>query len=488
MRERNLVIVFLFTLVFQGLVCAQNQDESQNLPNTLKIEENLIVQEVIQQDTSNINLIAPTPAQPPLKNLPISPLNSPPNWKILSAFDYQFTQAQLKQRLQIICANDEWKRWFLFKNNELHVVTETGTNYSTARLKLKGQHTPSLLGGRNYPFRYWRNTQEIKSLDYNGNTLPPIRVALDPGHLGGKWAEMEFRNFSKPGDANIAEGDLVLIVANKVRHKLEALGAQVYMIRETNEPVTAIRPQHLSQQVREYYPKFDIALDEKLQKLYQNQWFYQVAEIRERAELINEVIKPDLTLCLHLNAAEWGSDPKNPILRPKNHAHILLSGSGTKSEMAKPDQRLDLLLRALQGIYEEEQKIGTVFAKSLEKVTNLKPFIYKSTGKNTKKIPGHPYLWARNLLANRIYACPVIYYEPYVMNSVSDYPRFQHAIKNMGNPQVYTILDEYTDAIVDGFIEYYAKPQLNQTLRPAATIEEVTELEAFANQLENLSI
>ena len=406
-----------------------------------------------------------------IKNAPISPLINTPNWAILSAFDYHFTQAELSQRLRMICANDSWKSWFKFDNNQLHVVNQTGLNYSTSVLKIRTQYTPALLGGRNFPYRYWRTTREIKKLDYNGNILPPVRVAIDPGHLGGEWADMEFRNFSKPGDAKIAEGDLVLLVAKKVKAKLEKLGAQAYLVRDSSKPRTSIRPKNLANQVKEYYPKFNIQLDERTQNLYQNQWFYQIAEIRERATIINKKIKPDLTLCLHLNAVEWGSDPENPVLQDQSHGHILLSGAATTGEMAKPDQRLDLLLRALQGIFSEEQKLGTLFAKSLEDKTKLAAFSYSSGGKNTLKVTGHPYLWARNLLANRIYTCPVIYYEPYVMNSVSDYPRLQHALKFKNSPHVYTLLDEYADAVVDGFIKNYAQSPVSSTsiAEPATT-------------------
>ncbi len=486
LEARLFSFLLALLLVFQTLLLGQNQDLTTPLideVDTVNEAQEVQIVEPVQEAPAIVS--KPVPVQTSIKNLPISPLTDPPDWRILSAFDYQFTQAQLRERLKIICANNEWKRWFIFHNNELHVVTETGPNYATAVLKLKEQHTPSIIGGRRYPYRYWRTTQEIKSLDYNGNVLPPVRVALDPGHLGGRWAEMEFRNFAKPGDANVAEGDLVLMVANKVRHKLEALGAQVYMVRESDEPATPIRPEHLATEVKEYYPKFNIRLDARLQKLYQEQWFYQVAEIRERAELINDIIKPDVTICLHLNAVEWGSDPKNPVLRNQTHAHILLSGAATKSEMAKPDQRLDLLLRALQGIYKEEQKLGTALAKSLEQTTNLKAFTYKSAGKNTLKVAGHPYLWARNLLANRIYTCPVIYYEPYVMNSVTDYPRFQHAIENTYNPDVYTILDEYADAVVDGFIAHYAK---SEHLLIPPSIQENVELEDFANEFQPPSL
>ena len=39
-----------------------------------------------------------------------------------------------------------------------------------------------------------------------------------------------------------------------------------------------------------------------------------------------------------------------------------------------------------------------------------------------------PGVWARNLLANRIYGCPVVFLEPYIANSLATYPRAQNWI------------------------------------------------------------
>ena len=40
-------------------------------------------------------------------------------------------------------------------------------------------------------------------------------------------------------------------------------------------------------------------------------------------------------------------------------------------------------------------------------------------------VGGNPYVWARNLLANRLYRCPVVFLEPYVMNSQEVWERVQ---------------------------------------------------------------
>src|SRR5262249_40246153 len=77
-------------------------------------------------------------------------------------------------------------------------------------------------------------------------TLPParpekplsgLRIALDPGHLGGKWAKMEERWFQVGNSPPVQEGDLTLRVARLLAPRLRALGAKVSSVRNSSEPI-----------------------------------------------------------------------------------------------------------------------------------------------------------------------------------------------------------------------------------------------------------
>ena len=75
------------------------------------------------------------------------------------------------------------------------------------------------------------------------------------------------------------------------------------------------------------------------------------------------------------------------------------------------------------------------------------------------------YLWARNLLANRIFECPVVYLEPYCMNNAETYARIQagdyDGEREIAGKVRRSIFREYADAIVAGARAYYS------TARPA---------------------
>src|SRR5439155_1156551 len=96
-------------------------------------------------------------------------------------------------------------------------------------------------------------------------------------------------------------------------------------------------------------------------------------------------------------------------------------------------------------------------ANALATATGLPPFTY-TTG-NAVKAGANEYLWARNLLANRLFDCPVIYLEPYRMNHAEVYARIQagdfDGEREVAGKMRRSIFREYADAVVAGLRAYY---------------------------------
>ena len=119
--------------------------------------------------------------------------------------------------------------------------------------------------------------------------------------------------------------------------------------------------------------------------------------------------------------------------------------------------RFELLLKLLNGSGAQEAAVAAVVAPALAAATGLPPYQY--TGPNAVRIDNNPYLWARNLLANRLYECPVVYIEPYVMNSPEVFARVQagdyEGTREFGGVPRKSIFREYADAVADGLTAYY---------------------------------
>ena len=301
--------------------------------------------------------------------------------------------------------------------------------------------------------------------------LSGLRIALDPGHLGGEWAKMEERWFQVGNTQPVQEGDLTLKIARLLAPRLRELGAKVFFVRNGNEPVTAKRPDDFRELARKILirngvpqPRVDVLDPNDPEKEQTIRWqseilFYRYSEIRRRAALLNFKLHPDLVLCLHFNAEGWG-DPNNPTLTDNNHLHLLVNGSYLQQELEFDDERFEMIRRLLSRAYNEELPLADTIASAMARNTQLPPYQYPTTN-STTKVGTSGYVYARNLLATRLYRCPVVYCEPYVMNSKDAFARIQagdyEGTRNINGTERKSIFREYADSVADGLVEYYSK-------------------------------
>jgi hypothetical protein len=184
--------------------------------------------------------------------------------------------------------------------------------------------------------------------------------------------------------------------------------------------------------------------------------FYRVSEIRARAAKVNLQFKPDLVICLHLNAEPWG-DAATPQYSMNNHLHILINGCYAPVELMQQDQRYEMLQRLFLKVHEEELPLAEKVATAMAQSTGLPPFTYVTPQARAVGTTG--YVWARNLLANRLFQCPVIYLEPYVMNHEETYQRlllgdYEGKSYVQGKLQR-SIYEDYARGVVTGLVNYY---------------------------------
>ncbi|MEI6085173.1 MAG: N-acetylmuramoyl-L-alanine amidase, partial [Verrucomicrobiota bacterium] len=132
------------------------------------------------------------------------------------------------------------------------------------------------------------------------------KIVLDPGHIGGEWARLEERFFVRGKDRPIQEAELNLIVANLLQSRLTNAGIAVSLTKTNYQPVTTERPENFRAQAEYDVPaSADVAVRADTVRRRQEILFYRSAEIAARAKLVNEILQPDLTICIHFNAVEW---------------------------------------------------------------------------------------------------------------------------------------------------------------------------------------
>ncbi len=398
----------------------------------------------------------------------IATLGEQPNWSALNVFQKTITKEDFSQELRSVYAPDNAYRHYITILEDGALIRKSLASHEIFHLRFSTSET----AGKPPP-RYWRAASDMPEPPI-GKPLDGVKIALDPGHIGGTWAKMEERWFQIGSRKPVMEGDMTLLVARKLKRKLEAMGATVLMVRDATEPVTKARPANLRKEALEELRRRGV---KNIRKHYTGetdplktmsiQWqsellFYRMSEIRERGRIVNEKIKPDLVVALHFNAESWG-DPADPKLVDENHLHLLVNGTYSPGELSYDDVRFEMLLKLLSRTAPESIAMSDAVAVSMRKAMNLPPYIY--TGRHATRVGKTGYVWSRNLLANRIYRCPVIYLEPYVMNSREAFERIQmgdyEGTRQVNGRLRVSIFEEYAQSVAQGLQNYFTDARSN---------------------------
>lgn len=372
----------------------------------------------------------------------LTPLAQRPDWSSLNKFQGTVTRDEFTRLLtQVYAPRDAWREYFTIADDHATVVTIPG------QPPFRLEFAPDQASAKPIP-RYWNPTSSLRGL----------RIALDPGHLGGQWARMEERWMQVGDNKPVIEGDMVLYVARLLKKELERRGAKVSLIRDSDRPTTNLRPEKLKGVAVRHLREQGRAINPASIEYESERLFYRTAEIRARARKVNNQLKPDLVLALHFNAESWGN-PVHPTLTNVNHLHLLVSGCYSARELSYDDQRYELMLKLLNRSYDKELSVSRAVAQSMARATGLPPYTY--TSDTAINVGGSPYIWARNLLANRLFECPVVYLEPYVMNNQEVVDRVQlgdySGRRNINGTPRESIYREYVRGVVEGLVAYYCR-------------------------------
>lgn len=397
---------------------------------------------------------------PPLK-IPVeydpalSDLGEKPDWSRLDAYQKTISKTEFLYQLdEVFTVGGAWKQWITIGDESAEIRMDKDDPEQIYVLYFKTDEEESKIQ------RYWRTREEMKDFPAD-RPLAGLRIAIDPGHIGGNYAALEERRFlMNENSTPVQEGDMTLTVANMLKDQLETLGAIVNLVREKTEPVNPFREEQYLDYARAKQEYNKGLLTKEVVKREADRMFYRVGEIRARARLVNYAFKPDLVLCVHFNA-DAQPDPENPILYEREHFHMILNGAYTASEVEHDDERFTMILKVLQGIHEEEARLAAAAVSSFVRETGLPPYEYEPNSTRAVNVQGNPYMWARNLIANRLYECPVVYYEPYLMNGKDSYTRMQmgdyDGLRYVNGRLRHSIYREYVDAVTGGLVDYYTE-------------------------------
>jgi len=401
-----------------------------------------------------VGLVSPGFSAQDEEALLFSPVSEAPEWRLLDSGQGKLTRQEFEERLNRTFDPSGALRPYLLWDKE---------GVTLFRDKARTQPLYRLIFA---PEGAGTDASSPPSLAL-GDVRRPLAgkvICLDPGHIGGDWADIEERTFRIGRDEPVVEGELNLRVCRILEQRLREAGARVVWTHEGYEPTTSVRPADLYPEAIEYLlqgsrgvrlPRYSA---NRLIRWNAELLFYRSAEIQARARRVNEELRPDLTLCIHFNAAPW---PGGRIrLTSANRLVLFAHGSYTADELAYDDQKFRLMRKLMEGSTPMELGVGAAIGERFREVWGFRPESYAGSG-YSHATGASPYVWYRNLIANRMFDGPVVFVEGPYMNDREMYRWIQAgeyegekpvAGKNRGN-----VFREYADLVAEGVIDYFRR-------------------------------
>ena len=402
-------------------------------------------------------LLALVPAGGPARAGGLSPLASPPDWAALEPYQHTITRAEFSRLVNTIYSPDgEFGKYLQIDNSQATIFSDLG--HRERLFTLHFASSDASCAPRPYKYKIQATSKDP------ARPLQGIRIALDPGHIGGDWAQLEARYFKLGDDPPVEEAALAMTTCDLLADRLEADGADVVWAKHSFDPTTHLRPGSLHREAiaaLALHPGTTKRISDEtaIQRMIGNEaalLFYRVAEIRARAEIVNK-LHPDLTICVHYNADDWG-DPLHPKLTGRSRLVIFINGDYEKSELVFDDVKFDLLRKLLDRDAVQEERGCEDVGQAMLDALKYPPEAYAG-GYFAKHVTSVPSVYARNLIANRLYHGPVIYCEGPYMNARDAYYRIiagDFLGRRMIQGQSYaSIYREYADAVEKGVLEYF---------------------------------
>ena len=380
-----------------------------------------------------------------------SPVSEVPEWRLLEGYQGTLSQEEFKERLQRIF-DPKGALGAYLEMNESAVVVFRDREKTQPLFRLRFAEPTSAPRAELAPFALADPTQPL---------LGKV-ICLDPGHIGGDWADIEERTFRIGRDRPVVEGELNLQTCRLLAERLSAAGAKVVWTHEGFAPTTEVRPADLYPEAIEYL--LQDPANRRLPRISMNgliRWnaellFYRSAEIQARARRVNEELRPDFSLCLHYNAAPWGS-PGRASLTSVSRVVLFSHGSYTASELAYDDQKFNLFRKLLENSTPSELAIGGAIGQQFKEKWGVPPENYAGSG-YAHASGASPYVWHRNLIANRLFRGPVIFVEGPYMNDRTTYGWIQagayEGTRKVGRAERQNIFREYADRVADGVLQW----------------------------------
>ncbi len=397
----------------------------------------------------------------------ISLMEPSPDWRLLERFQKSITRAEFESTLKkIYDTRLALLEYANIDDTQFELFSDKAKSHRLWTLYFSGGDDASTKGS---PTAFDKKLLAGISLLDRPPTKPleGFKIALDPGHIGGEWALLEERHFTIGNHPPVREADLTLTTAKLLEAQLQEAGANVVWAKNGIEPTTQLRPKDTNFWAiqRVAYKNESLLLKTSISSHWLGRlnravdytaglYFYRTAEIQARAKLL-EKHKPDLTLCIHFNAAPWTS--RTPSLYNANKLVVFVHGSYLPEEIIFDDMKFHLLEKLLSRNHEIEIPLAEKIGDQMRAQWGWRAENYGDWNV-THSVSPNPYVWARNLLANRLFDGPVVFVEgPYMNDKVIFYRLIEgdyEGVRTIQKKEHRSIFREFAQIMFDAVLDH----------------------------------
>lgn len=330
------------------------------------------------------------------------------DFSVFDSFQGEWTKVEIEERLQ---------RYLQKKSHIARYITLTEEEFILYDL-------PETQSDRSVEYRLklvLEPRAEKKKVPKRTN-LVGVKIAVDPGHLGGPYARLEERFIDIPpslerGESiQFDEGTLTFLTAMYLKILLEKEGAIVMMTRDQ------IGKNVFSESFFDWLKnKPNLWAGEvSLNKLFRK--YYNPLDLRARANKIN-AFAPDLSIVIHYNSHE-GSDEisSNHCVVSNNFNMVFIPGAFCSNELVEQESRFEFLRLLITNDLTHSHDLSLAILEKFGSCLQV-PIVTKIDGARYLQsvcLKVEEGVYARNLALTRLIHGPVCYGETLVQNNIDE--------------------------------------------------------------------
>jgi len=242
--------------------------------------------------------------------------------------------------------------------------------------------------------------------------LKGVKVALDPGHFGGAFADLEQRVVRGPG-IYFCEGDLTYLTAMELKRLLEAEGA-IVMITRSSIGSGALEVDFDAW--KECHPDLVKSAD-SMSALFRSH--YNKEDLLRRAEKIN-AFGPDIAIMIHYNMHLTEIEKlEKKVLTRSNYNMAFIPGAFCADELQTARDQYEFLRLIVSDAVEESLLLSEAVTAQFVQQLQVPLIDERNESESLRRVTllQKSGIYSRNLALTRLVHCPLCYGETLIQNN-----------------------------------------------------------------------